>query len=80
MHFANKVLNHRLGHFEVSNHTVPKRPDGGDVAGRAAKHLLCLIADRQNLLASPDHLYRNYRGLIKDDSLVAYIYESVGSA
>lgn len=80
MNLANKVLDHRLGHFEVSDHTVPKRPDGGNVARRAAKHLLGLVTDRQNLLASSDHLYRDYGGLIQDDSLVAGIYESVGSA
>ena len=49
-HFAavrllNEVIQHALGHFEVGDDAVLHRPDGDDVAGRAAQHVLGFFAD-----------------------------------
>ena len=40
----NEVVEHLLGDFEVGDHAVFHGLDGHDVAGRAAQHLLGLLA------------------------------------
>jgi len=46
MRLLNKVVEHFLGYFEVSNHTILQRFNNFDIAGRAAEHLLGFLADR----------------------------------
>ncbi len=41
-----EVIQHLLGDFEVGDDAVFHRPDGDDVAGRAAEHFLGFFADR----------------------------------
>src|SRR6185437_15395775 len=43
--FADEVLKHFLSHFKVGDYSVSHRPDGDDVAGGPAKHLLCVLTD-----------------------------------
>ena len=45
MHFKDEVLKHFLRHLEVSNHTVFKRTNRGDVTGCSAQHALGLGAN-----------------------------------
>ena len=44
LRLADEVRQHPLGRLEVGDHAVAHRADGGDVAGRAAQHLLGLVA------------------------------------
>ena len=41
-----EVIEHALGDLEVGNHAVLHGPDGDDVAGCAAHHLLGFLPDR----------------------------------
>ena len=45
MHFADEVLDHFFGDFEVGNHAVTHRPDRLNITGRPAKHQLGLFPD-----------------------------------
>jgi hypothetical protein len=47
---ANEIAEHLLGGFEVGNHAVAHRLDGGDVAGGTPEHLLGVVADRLDLI------------------------------
>ena len=49
---GDEVAQHRLGDLEVGDHAVAQRPDGLDVAGRAAEHFLGLAADGQHPLVA----------------------------
>ena len=48
MHALDELLDHLLGDDEVGDYAVFHRPDGGDVAGRATKHLFGGEADFLN--------------------------------
>ena len=50
VHLADEMLDHLLRDLEIGDHAVAQRADGGDVARRAAEHLLGLLADREHLL------------------------------
>ena len=45
-----EVAEHLLGGFEVGDHAVAHRADGGDAAGRPAEHLLRVVADGLDLV------------------------------
>src|ERR687884_524472 len=45
-----ELFEHLLGDGEVGDHPVLHRPDGDDVAGGLAKHLLRFLADRLDRL------------------------------
>ena len=45
-----EVAQHRLGDDVVGDDAVLHRPDGGDVARRAADHLACLFADGDDVV------------------------------
>ena len=53
MHPADEVLDHLLGDLEVGDDAVAQGADGLDVAGRAADHLLGLVADGEDLRLRP---------------------------
>ena len=83
VHLLDELLEHLLGHGEVGDHAVLHRPDGGDVARRAAEHLLGgqahfldhLLAVGTAFLADRDH-----RGLVEDDALAAHVDQRIGGA
>ena len=50
MHFANEVLDHFFGDFDVGDHAVAQRADRLDIAGGAAKHLLGFLTHGEDLL------------------------------
>ena len=54
VHLADEMLDHLLGDLEIGDHAVAHGADGGDVAGRAAKHLLGFLADREHLFLAAD--------------------------
>ena len=64
---ADEVRQHLLGRLEVGDDAVLHRLDRGDVAGRAAEHLLRLVADR--LDAAVDLVQRDDRRLA-DEAVV----------
>jgi hypothetical protein len=49
---VDEVAEHRLGDLEVGDDAIAQRPDGTTVPGRAAEHLLRLLADGEHLLAA----------------------------
>ena len=71
-----EVLEHALGDFEVGDHAVLHRPDGFDVAGRAAQHLLRL--DAHGLDAIGELVDDHDRRLAHHDALVAREDQRVG--
>ena len=73
-----EVGEHLLGDFEVSDDAVLHRLDGHDVAGRAAQHLLGLLAHR--LDPAVDLVDGHDRGLVDDDPLPARVDAGVGRA
>jgi hypothetical protein len=80
VHFANEVLDHLLGDFEVGDHAVAQRPDRLDVAGRAADHLLRFLADREDLLAPAIDGDRDHRRLVQHDALALDVHQRIGCA
>src|SRR5207249_11095928 len=76
-----EVAEHRLVDLEVGDDAVFERPDGDDVAGRAAEHFLRLGADGQHLAAALRLLlHRHHRGLVADDALPLHVDEGVRRA
>src|SRR4029079_1690842 len=53
MHFADEVLDHLLGDFEVGDDAVAHRPDCFDVARRSSEHHLGVVAHVAYLLLAP---------------------------
>ena len=45
MHFADEVLDHFFGDFEVRDDTIAHRPDRLNITGRPAQHQLGLFPD-----------------------------------
>ena len=83
MNALDELLDHLFGDDEVGDHAVFHRPDGGDVAGRAAEHLLGGEADFLNdfLTIGPAFLAdRDNGGFIKHDALAADINQRVRGA
>ena len=77
MHFANEVLDHFLGDFEVGDNAVAHGADGFHVQRRLAEHLLGLVADGVDDLASAlVHIGHNGR-LIELYALSLYVDERV---
>ena len=80
MHLADEVLDHLLGDFEVGDDAVAQRPDGGDVAGRAAEHQLGFLADREDLLLAAHVGDGDHRGLVQHDAAALDVDQRVGGA
>ena len=80
VNLADEVLDHLLGDFEVGDDAVPEWPDGADVTGRAAEHLLGLLADRQDLLFALHFGDGHDRGLVQDDASALDIDQRVRGA
>ena len=80
-HFLDELLQHLLGHREIGDDPVFHRTNGGDIARRAAEHLLRrepdfldhALAVRAAFL--PD---RHDRGLVEHDALAAHVDERIG--
>ena len=73
-----EVGQHLLGDLEVGDDAVLHRLDGDDVAGRAAEHVLGVLADR---LDPAVHLVDGHdRGLVDDNALAARVDAGVGRA
>ena len=68
---ADEVAQHRLGDLEVGDHAVLHRADGDDVAGRAAEHLLGLLADREHLVGAAAVLDHGDHGRLGQDDALA---------
>ncbi len=78
MHFADEVLDHLLGDFEIGDHAVAHRPDRLDIAGGAPQHHLGVVADSPNLLLSaPIRHRRDHRWLVEDDTAPLHIDQRV---
>ena len=73
-----EVVQHRLGHLEVRDHAVAKRPDRPDRGGRAADHLLRVGADRVDVAGRV--VDRDDGRLEEDDPLAADEDDGVGGA
>ena len=82
VHLLDEVLQHLLGVGEVGDHAVLHRPHRGDVAGRAAEHVLGFGADRDDDLAAARRfvLDRDHRRLVQHDAAVADVDQRVGGA
>ena len=80
MNLANEMLDHFFGDFEIGDHTVPHRPDRLDVARRAAKHHLGLLADGKHLLLSALFNDGDNRRFVQNDPPAFDIDESVRRA
>ena len=78
---VDEVLEHRLGVGEVGDHAVLHRAHRGDVARRAAEHLLGLGADRgDRTIAAADAVvaHRDHGRLVEHDALPAGIDQGIG--
>jgi hypothetical protein len=83
VHLLDEVLQHFLGVGEVGDHAVLHRSHRGDVAGRAAEHLLGFAADRgDRAVAAVGAIvaHRDHRRFVQDDALAADEDEGVGRA
>jgi len=80
MHLADEVLDHLLGDFKVGDDAVAQGTDRGNVAGRAAKHELRLVADGEHLLLAFDLGDSDHRRLVEDDAAAFHIDEGIGRA
>ena len=83
MHAFDELLDHLLGDDEVGDHAVFHRPDGGDVAGSAAKHLLGGETDFLDdfFAVGPAFLADcDYGGFVEHDALAAHVNQGVRGA
>ena len=80
IHPADEVLDHLLRDLEVGDDAVAQGADGLDVAGRAADHLLGLVADGQDLLAPVLVADRHHGRLVEDDAAALDVDQRVGRA
>ena len=78
VHLLDEVAQHLLGHVEVGDDAVLERPDGRDVARRAAEHPLGLDADGVHLAVAL--VDRDDRRLGEDDAAAADVHECVRGA
>ena len=76
VHLVDEVAQHLLADLEVGDDAVLQRPDGLDVARRAADHALGLEPDGER--ASVLHVDRDDRGLVEHDAAPADVDERVG--
>jgi hypothetical protein len=74
----NKVIEHLLGDFKVSDDAVFHRFDGHDVAGRASQHLLGIFADGFHLAGVFVNGYNG--GLVDNNALSGCEDQCVGGA
>ena len=74
----NEVIQHALGDFEVGDDAVLHGPDGDDIAGRAAKHLLGFFADGFHFAGVL--VDRDDGGLVDDDAFALGEDQRVGRA
>jgi len=75
-----EVLDHLFRHLEVGDDAVAERPDGGDVAGRAAQHELRLVAHGEDLLLALNLRDRDHRGFVQHDPAALDVDERVRRA
>ncbi|MNL47838.1 hypothetical protein D3C87_1706470 [compost metagenome] len=79
MDLLDEVLEHGLGHVEVGDDAVHQGPDGDDVAGGTAQHLLGLLADRERC-AAVALLDGDHRGLAQHDPIAPHEHQGIGGA
>jgi hypothetical protein len=75
---VDEVAHHRLGDLEVGDDAVLHRPDGDDVAGGAAEHLLGVLADGDDPLRVALALDGDDARLVGDDPLALHVREGRG--
>ena len=80
LHLADEMLDHFLRDLEIGDDAVAQGADGVDVAGRAAEHLLGLVADRQHLLLAAHIGDGDDAGFIKHDAAAFDINKGVRGA
>ncbi len=78
VHFGNEMLQHFLGDLEIGDHAVFQRPDGGDIAGRAAQHAFGVGAHRLDGLLAVMHANGHHRRLIQHNALLADVNQGIG--
>ena len=71
------MVQESFGDDVVGDDAVSHRPDGLDVAGRAADHLASLFADRHDVVLVVDG---DYGGLLHDDAVALDVDDDVGRA
>ena len=77
MHFANEVLDHFLGDFEIRNDTIAHRADRLHIQRCLAKHFFGVITNRIDHLAAALVHVGNHRGFIEFDALTFDIDQRV---
>src|SRR5262249_21995199 len=75
---ADKMLEHLLRYLKIRDHSVLHRTDRDNVAGRTAKHFLCVTANRFDLVSYL--VDRNYRRLRDNDAASLCIDERICGA
>ena len=82
MNPLNELLEHLFGDGEVGDHAVFHRPDGRDVAGRLAEHLLGRSADSLDGFLGVGAAFGTNgddRRFVKHDTLATHVDQRVGS-
>ena len=79
MHFADKVLEHFFGNGEVGDHTVLHGPNGRDMPGGAAQHVLGFSTHCFDLLATAARFLtnRHHRWLIEHDAAATHVNQRI---
>ena len=80
MHLADEVLDHVFGNVEIGDHAIAQRTNRLDVAGRAAQHLLCLVAHGQNLVLALIGRDRDHGRFVQHDAAPLDVNQRVGRA
>ena len=71
------MLEHRLRDYVIRDDAVLHRPNGRDVAGRAADHLAGFLSDGHDAVVVAD---RDDGRFLDDDAAALDVYEDVGRA
>ena len=77
VNLPDEVLDHFFGDFEISNHAISHRANGFHVYRSLAEHVLGLLADRIDNLATALRHIGNDRGFIELDALPLHIDQRV---
>src|SRR6185437_6840536 len=77
VHFADEVLDHFFGDFEIGDHAVAHGADSFDVAGRAAQHHLGVVAHRTNLFLAAFAHHGDDRWLVQHNAATTHIDKRV---
>ena len=80
VNLADEVFDHFFGDFEIGDDAVAQRPNGADVTGGTAEHLLGFLTDGENLFLAFDFGDGDHRWLVQDDALALDVDQRVRGA